>query len=423
MTFIIPITVVILAAIFTYVLYWISYPFLLRFFIENNIRGGAVSNLQNGSNGNNGIPGDNSPQTRNGAAGPAGVSTPAGRNGADGRLGAPGLDGPPGIDGEPGEDGEDGSTGVPGADPIFIREDIFNPDSKRVFYVNGVPINEHAKTLEKKKDSAFSKDVERIKQRIQTSFKNQSDKTFFTNLANSLTKGTTPNANQYILDTPLKFNNFLDALNIEYKNARNALAIAKEAQTTFIETSQSELESLRSKRTMDYNSLQLAPFVNTIRDIKLNDIVSPSPRFTNLRDDIISNTITIDQAIANLVSIRTTALNTAETATTQAIKDAQAVIISETTAEINLLKHVKELISEEKEAAKNLIFNAYKNGVDLSSSPYTGTTTIFFSDYSPNGSILLNSQIATARDAINVAVAICGSTLDTFILPYKIANP
>lgn len=421
--FIIPIVVVALAIVFTIFLVWLGYPFLLRYFIENSLDTSSLANLTNGNNGANGGNGDNSPPKRDGATGPPGLSTAAGAAGGEGRVGGAGLDGPPGVDGPPGEDGEDGDTGVPGIDPIFIREDIFNPNSKRVFYVNGVPINTHIKSVEAKKDSAFQKDVERIKERIKTSFKKESNKAYFTTLANSLTRGIVPDPDPNVLDTLAKFNTFLDNLNMVYKTARNTLATIKSDQTTIINVAQDTLNSLRTQRNIDDNARQLQPFVDAIRDEKLNSVLTPPSSFAALRPDIIANIITIDQAISTLISERTTALNLAESTTIPAVRDAQSLIVQEKTASINLFKAVKEDIIHEKEFMKNEIFNAYKNGDDLSGNVYYGTLTIFGNYSIGGGSIALQSAIANARTAIDTAVVDCDTALNTFVDPIKTLNP
>jgi hypothetical protein len=174
------------------ILWWLAYPFILRFKIDaaHDLSSIDNSNAPNGANGQNGAP---APTRRDGANGGPGAAAPSAKNGGDGLAGTKGLKGLKGGDGEPGDDGTHGSEGIPGYGLVKVREDIFNTSKAIVCYVNGTPLNEHLDTLAEKATKVFNDQKDRLKIRLGSSFKTVLYQTHFEGILNLITEGSVGN--------------------------------------------------------------------------------------------------------------------------------------------------------------------------------------------------------------------------------------
>lgn len=431
-TFLVPIVVITLAVSSLFILAWLAYPFLLRYRIENAF-GLFNSNLKNGANGANGSPGENSPERRNGSNGAHGANSQAGKNGANGLPGQRGIQGVAGHDGDGGSDGEDGEDGVPGFGVVKVCSKMFDPASKDLYYVNGNPIDSHVDSLAIKVTKTFTDQKLRLKDRIQNNFKLDSDKIYFTSVLDSIletnTVPLTPIANKiYTLDN---FNDFLDTVKTTFVTQSNTLKTTKDSELVKIEKYNENLKDLRTKRDADLEKINIDPYKGYLRGFNLLSLLpTPDVDFTLQINSLISTpTLTIDSVISDISTLITqqqTIYNSQNSSNQQ--KTDAAVEISLRTGQINSLKNVKSLIASDINIIKNSISNAYDTGANLTDpNPIVSLSNygISINTFIPAiiGADALKAAIVTSNNAINTAIALCQTNLETTISPYRTANP
>lgn len=465
----IPIVIAGLVIFSLFFLYWLLYPFILRFKIGSTQNILPESTVSNGSNGNNGSNGKNSPVTRNGSNGAAGLSSPAGASGSNGQSGGKGLPGVKGLDGEIGRPGEDGSEGIPGFSVIPVREDIYKTTLEKVYYVNGVPLIEHTTGLSSKATAMFTKEKTRISIRIENSFKTEVNKIYFKKVLRNLTESplngivdpvmgdgvlgdffinTTSNTRfgpksglgwpvgipigPLTLETIVKFNNFMDSVISTYSSARSALEITKDNELSNIHIYTQDITSKRALRTADLAAVDslvpylLAPLSYRAQlriDIVASVVPAPAPtsRYGLVLTQLLDPTVSFDSQVRALTVFLTDQQRIFNLGTTTpANKTIASATITEITNEINQVKGFKAEFKADLSTTKNIILAAFKDGTDLSVTPIRGVT---FSDYGPVGVDSLKASIITSNITINSAITTCQTSMDAVIDPVKALNP
>lgn len=432
----IPIVSLFLGLILLLIFAWVSYPFILKFRIDNSI--GTNVNLINGSNGNNGVNGSNSKNPILGVPGSHGTNGISGRNGTNGISGSSGQKGHSGIEGKAGDPGSVGNRGVLGYQCVQVKQDIFNNLVPYSFYVNGENIDDHVDTvLANIKSTSFENEKSRLVSRTNSTFSNDVvSKNFFLNIIenvitpalNDANPGPAPVLTPYILNSQLRYSNFLDAYNANLNTQIDSKSSVINAQNVIIANSQATLNNLRNFRTQDFAKLTDTIFVLGVRNELINVITPPAtqsllsyiPELANFDTNI---SITIDSVIKNISSQLSTAISefnsidsTASSANrTLAInKKSEIDVLQDKQTKLqNLKKHI-DIIIQQKKAD---IQNDYNNG-GIPTTVYTVT----FNDYTP-GATSVKNNIDTANTAIISANNVFNTNIDSFVTNYKNANP
>lgn len=429
-TFLVPIVVITLAVSSLFILAWLAYPFLLRYRIENAF-GLFNSNLKNGANGANGAPGENSPERRNGSNGAHGANSQAGKNGANGLPGQRGIEGVAGHDGDGGSDGEDGEDGVPGFGVVKVCSKMFDSTANNLYYVNGNPIDSHVDSLATKVTKTFTDQKLRLKDRIQNNFKLDSDKIYFTSVLDKILETTPLSGTANKLDSLKLFNDFLDTVKTTFVTQSNTLKTTKDSELIKIEKYNENLKDLRTKRDADLEKINIDPYKGYLRGFNLSSLLpNPDVDFTLQINSLISTpTLTIDNVISDISTIirqQQTIYNSQNSSNQQ--KTDASTEISLRTGQINSLKNVKSLIASDIDTIKNSISHAYNTGGNLTDpNPIVSLSNygISINTFSPAiiGAVALKAAIVTSNNAINTAIALCQTNLETTISPYRTANP
>lgn len=426
-SFLIPVLVIALSVVAVLILWWIAYPFLLRYKIDTTFTG-STGNATNGNNGLSGAPGKNAPTARQGNPGCPGLSTPGGINGVNGRAGNRGSQGVPGVDGKVGADGANGPQGVPGYGAIPVREQVFDTSAPTIYFVNGVPLTDHTDNLSSKMTQVFNINKARLTTRVQNNFKKIENRNFFQNVLDLIVENPAMiDVDPEVLDTLDKFNTFMDGLAAVYTPARNNVETVTATESVIIQTKTTELSTLRALRTEDLAKIESDTYTLMIRTAKLSPYIGTLPmggpytRFDTIITELTTMAdVTIDSKIRELTALlspQVLILNSSSSTVAQ--KNAANIEICNINTEINTLQNVKELICVEKEADKTVVLEAYKMGTDISMTTSNGVT---FSDYGPDGGDNLKMDIDDAREAINTAIAGCTTDIDTYLSPYKTKN-
>lgn len=419
----ITIVILVFSIIALFILWWIAYPFLLRYAIESVAPTLRITQSQNGNNGKNGLNGRNSPDTKHGVHGQPGLTSPAGRHGNNGRSGKQGELGVKGHEGEAGDDGLKGEDGVPGHNIITVKSN----SSKIIYYVNGVPLETHVDNAANKAMVNLQKEKDRVLARIETSFSTVADKNRFKNALTIVTGLDTPSdPNINILDNITKFNNFLDGLKNVYEAARIVNQNAKTTNLLNIENANKMVEILRKRRDLDYSKIDTTAFKLAerveVRDsfIVLHPVI-PTPlsnAFTALTTDI---NVTFDSKIRDinlLIVPPTQIINSIDPAVTVAQKNTAVELIHDLTFAVNSLKSLKEQIALRQNNHKSLILDWYTYGNNHSPNVYS----LPLEDYGVGGANAQKTIITNARTNISNAQTTFDSAVDTYISPYRSAN-
>lgn len=432
----VPIVATFFAVVTVIILWWVAYPFALRYYINSSNQDLAALSAANGSNGANGANGANAPNARHGSHGQPGLSSAPGVRGNDGTNGAAGPAGFTGLQGEVGEAGSDGPQGVPGYNVICVKEDLFNPNAKIVCYVNGKPIDNHIKDVQSSLETQFKAEQDRIAVRIDNSFRNAADRTKFKTVLRSLTYPTgTPVPSVNILDSLTKFDNFLTAWLAEFNTQNNTLRAATQAQTAIINTNQTRLTNLRAKKTADLTELDSNPIRlnrrTAIIDAALPTVFpTPTTRLTNALTDIKTDiSVTFDSKVREfqtLVSTQTRIYNSTVSTVTQ--KNDARDEISQLNAEINFLKSMKEEVERKRLSDQKTVIDVYNLGNSAPSlaADIAALTTGFVIDnydvYSPDTATTMKTNVDAAKVAIETARAAFDTAMEAFMDPYRTAN-
>jgi hypothetical protein len=424
MTILISIVGVIFALFSILFLWYVAYPFLLRYTIDSRLQNNNLINASNGNNGQNGNNGENSPDARNGVNGQPGTGTAAGKHGANGAPGKSGDAGFTGDDGEPGDNGIDGDEGVPGFNIIPVREKLFDPDARTVYYVNGVQLEDHVNNTNERKLANINQEKLRISNRLDVSTISTSDRQLFKN-ALALIPVMTPNVSIYVLDTIDKFNNFLDTFTLAYIAAKTNEDIIKSTSKLAIGIDNAILEDLRKKRILDYKKLETTPFKLGVRLTIHNDVRTSNPglsaRFLTILTDLEGDiNLTYDSKIRDLTLLLTQQnriFTSISPSVTPADKNAAALEIKVLTSEINLLKMIKEEIIIRKNDDRSLILERYDNG-DLSG---TNPHGLLLETYG-TGANPIKQDIEDSKQLVIDAAEVRKQAMESFIVPYRNSN-
>lgn len=426
MSILVPIITTVFALVAIFFLWWIAYPFLLRYTIDSRLPSSDLINASNGNNGVNGVNGQNSPEAKHGAHGQAGAGTAAGAHGANGISGRQGDPGIAGNDGDPGSDGDSGDDGVPGFNIIPVREHLFEPGSRTVYYVNGVPLDDHNDNLVTKTNNNFQLEKSRINTRIDVSIKDTADKLRFKNaLALVSPTLTTPSPDIHVLDTITKFNNFLDALSAAYASSKSTDESNKATAKVTIDTANATLESLRKKRDLDYKKIEVTAFKLGVRLAVHNDVRTANPGLSTRFEDMLTELetdigVTYDAQIRELTILlaqQNRIFTSISSSVSAADKNTASVLITTITSEINLLKAIKEEIALRYNSDRSLILQRYDNG-DLSGSNPHGLSLETYG----TGANVVKATIQTARDDVTTSDEVRKQFIESFITPYRNAN-
>lgn len=426
MSILVSIVTTVFALIAILFLWYIAYPFLLRYTIDSRLPSSDLINASNGNNGQNGSNGQNSPNARHGVHGQAGTGTAAGAHGNNGAAGRQGYPGIAGNDGNPGEDGEAGDDGVPGFNIIPVREHLFEPDSKTVYYVNGVSLEDHNDTITAKSETNFNLEKSRISDRIDILIKDTADKTLFKNALDLVSSSLmTPDPDIHVLDTLDKFNNFLDALTTAYATSKATDESNKTAAKIAIDAANAVIASLRQKRDLDYRKLETTSYKLSVRFDYNEAARMANPPFTTRMQIILINlenhiNDTYDQNIRDetiLLAQETRIFNSTDPSVTPADKNSAAQKITNITNEINILKMIKEQIVLRNNDDKSLILERYDNGDSSGSNP----NGLSLETYG-TGANVQKTAINNAQTSVITSAEVRKQFIESFIVPYRNAN-
>lgn len=422
MNFILPTVITILSIIVIFILWWVSYPFILRYYIDSRDFISPVS-IVNGSNGANGANGKNSPESRNGNHGINGVNSAGGAHGTNGRPGVRGPQGITGTDGEIGTNGTNGNQGIIGFDTIAIKENIFDNNEDPIYYVNGVPYSQYSTTLNDKAKTTFENQKSRLVTRIENTFKTDTNKIYFKKVLNNIVQNpVTIDVDPEVLDTLDKFNDFLDVVLSTYTAARDNIVLVKSVQLPIIDTNNNELVTLRRLRLDDVSKLNQPTYTTQLRLDLINPIQTlltmGSRHYDNL-ESLKDPNVTWDSIIRDLnLELGPYETTYGSTLTTPSQKATAKTEIDAIKLEINEIRTLKNAERVDIIDKTNLIKEAFDDGTDL------GTIrTVVFSDYSPDGATTIKANIEAATSLIQDAIDQCQIDIDTAVADYKTKNP
>ena len=409
----IPIIAIIVCIVAIFIVYYFSYPFLLRFSLENEISTINPTNASNGANGTDGVNGQNGPQALNGVHGIAGKTTAHGPDGVDGGNGKAGNAGYNGYNGDDGGDGEDGSDGIPGYNVILVKENIFDTSSNPIHYVNGSDYDAHIINVSDLKDTHLTTEKTRLVNRIDNILRTPENKIYFTPKAEDLTLLIDPNGllpsndpepiinGTFTITDPLggvdSFNQFLDIAKSKITTNNADIKTVTDTQLAIIANKNEILKTKRATRDAAITAVdsdELTVRVNkilTVTNSVTAEIASINSSLVGETDPTkiavlnaqksqltsfqliltsLNGSLTVTfssqiQILTDLLDPLHTTVNSTDSTVTVEDKKVASAKITVITNNINNLKSIKANIIHQLGVNKNVIMENYKTDVDI----------------------------------------------------------